>query len=63
MCLRMTTKLIAMKMAGSYIGRILLLNIPGREEAERIEDAYIDAFEEKYGRKPRGNRKRNRKKR
>lgn len=45
-----------------YIGRILHFNIPGREEAERMEDEYIDAFEEKYGRKPRGNRKRNRKK-
>jgi hypothetical protein len=45
-----------------FIARILLLNIEGREEAKRIEDERIDAFEEVNGRMPRGNRKRNRKK-
>lgn len=45
-----------------YIGRILLLDIEGKEKAERIEDEYTDAFVEKYGRLPRGNLKRNRKK-
>ncbi len=42
-----------------FIARILLFNIPGRSEAERMEDEYIDTFEKEYGRRPRGNRKKN----
>lgn len=38
-----------------YIARILVRNIPGRREAERIEQAYIDAYREEHGNKPRGN--------
>ena len=45
-----------------YMGRILLLNIEGKEKAERIEDEYTDAYVQKYGRMPKGNLKRNRKK-
>lgn len=45
-----------------YIGRILIVNIQGREKAERLEDQHIDDFEAKHGRFPKGNLKRNRKK-
>lgn len=45
-----------------YIGRILIFNIDGKEKAERLEDEYIDTFVEQYGRMPKGNQKRNRKK-
>jgi len=34
---------------------ILLFNISGRLEARRLEDQYIDDFEEKHSRKPSGN--------
>lgn len=41
-----------------FIARIILDNIPGRKKALEIEDEYIDAYEKKYGKPPRGNRKR-----
>ena len=44
-----------------YIARILLTGIPGRKAAESIEDEFINAFEEKEGRLPRGNLRKNRK--
>ncbi len=45
-----------------YSARVILANISGREIAERIEDEFMDDFELKFGRMPRGNLKRNRKK-
>ncbi|MFN0016156.1 MAG: hypothetical protein ACKVU2_16575 [Saprospiraceae bacterium] len=39
-----------------YIARILVRNIPGRKEAERIEKEHIDAYKNQHGAKPRGNR-------
>lgn len=45
-----------------FFGRILVKNISGKEQAERIEDEYLDAFYDKNGRFPRGNLVRNRKK-
>lgn len=44
-----------------YIARILLRGIPGRKAAELIEDEFINTFEEKHGRLPRGNLRKNRK--
>lgn len=41
-----------------YFGRILLVNIPGKDRASKIETDYIDAFRKKYGKYPLGNRKR-----
>ena len=38
-----------------FVARILLFNIPGRREAERIEQEYIDAYRDKHGENPRGN--------
>jgi hypothetical protein len=38
-----------------YTARILLTDIAGKVEAERIEQEYISAFREKHGRRPRGN--------
>jgi hypothetical protein len=46
-----------------FIARILIRNISTREEAKRIEDKHMEEFEEKYGRLPRGNRKKNKKNR
>lgn len=42
-----------------YFARIILKGIPGRQRAEEIEDEYIKAFEEKNGKMPRGNLKKN----
>jgi len=39
-----------------YYGIILLQNIEGREAARKFEEQYIDAYQEKHGVKPRGNR-------
>ena len=38
-----------------FFTRILIYNIPGREEAKRIESEHIKAYKEKHGRRPRGN--------
>ena len=46
-----------------YIVHILLTGIPGRKTAEQIEDEHMEAFEEKHGRLPRGNKSKNRKSR
>lgn len=40
-----------------FIGRILLENIPGRKKALELEDEYIEAYTQKKGKPPRGNRK------
>lgn len=40
-----------------YFSNILIRDIEGRKEAERIERAHIDAYEKKHGRKPKGNLK------
>ena len=40
-----------------YFGKVMILNIPGRAEAAKIERAHIDAYREKYGQNPLGNRK------
>ncbi|MCB0564871.1 MAG: hypothetical protein KDD01_10895 [Phaeodactylibacter sp.] len=39
-----------------YFARILIKNILGRKKAKKIEREYIDDYEKRYGRKPRGNR-------
>lgn len=38
-----------------FFARILVIDIPGRIEAKRIERQHIKAYELKNGRKPRGN--------
>lgn len=38
-----------------FYGNILLKNIAGRERAEVIEDEYVDRYEERTGKRPRGN--------
>lgn len=43
-----------------FFARILLKGIPGRRNAERIEDEYIDKYEAEHGRRPRGNLRKNR---
>lgn len=43
-----------------FAGKILLRNIKGRVEAERIEDEYIENYRKEFGRRPRGNRKKGR---
>ena len=40
-----------------FFARILIKNIPNREEAVTIEKKHIKAYKEEHGRKPRGNRK------
>lgn len=41
-----------------FVGRIILSGIPGRAKAEEIEAAHIADYEQKHGKKPRGNRER-----
>jgi hypothetical protein len=38
-----------------FYGKILIINIQGREKAKVIETEFINAFCEKHGRNPRGN--------
>lgn len=38
-----------------FFANILLIGINGRLKAKEIEDEYIDRFEKKHGRRPRGN--------
>ncbi len=38
-----------------FIGKIIIKNITGRIKAKEIEREYIEAFERKHGKKPRGN--------
>ena len=40
-----------------YVGEILINGIIGRKKARQIEDEYIETYERKKGRKPRGNRR------
>ena len=40
-----------------FFGRILLQNIEGRQEAERIETEHIEQYKSKKRRNPRGNLK------
>ena len=40
-----------------FFAKILLYNIPGRAEAERIEREHIEAYRQKLGHKPPGNLK------
>jgi hypothetical protein len=42
-----------------YIARILVSNISGRKAAEELEDKFMQEFEDKHGRLPRGNQKKN----
>jgi len=39
-----------------YFAQIIMTNIPGRKKAKEIEDAHIENYKLKHGRKPRGNR-------
>ncbi len=41
-----------------FVGHILVRDIPGRKEAERIEEEYIQQHVKEYGKRPRGNRER-----
>jgi URI fold toxin 2 len=38
-----------------FFGRIIIFDIPGRKEARKIETKHIKDYEEKNGRKPKGN--------
>ncbi|NUQ24273.1 MAG: hypothetical protein HUU34_09980 [Saprospiraceae bacterium] len=40
-----------------FVGRILIRNIPGRAEAERLEKEYISNYGKAHGKRPRGNQK------
>lgn len=39
-----------------FFARILLMGIPGKKEAKRIEKQYIRKYKEKHGHRPRGNK-------
>jgi hypothetical protein len=39
-----------------FFARILLINIPGKKEAKRIERDHICKYREQYGQNPRGNK-------
>ena len=43
------------KEVARFIVNILLVGIPGRKRAKEIEQEYIDKYERKFGKKPRGN--------
>lgn len=38
-----------------FFGRILILDIPGKKEARRLEKKHIKEYEKLHGRKPKGN--------
>lgn len=38
-----------------FFAQILLLDIPGKKEAKRIEEEYIQKYKKQNGKKPRGN--------
>lgn len=46
-----------------FIGKIILTNIDGRKNAERIENEYINDHQVTYGHRPRGNPKKQRRRR
>ena len=39
-----------------FFARILLIGIPGKKEAKRIEKQHIRKYKEEYGHNPRGNK-------
>ena len=39
-----------------FFAEIIIRGIRGRVKARKLEDEYIDAYERKHGRRPRGNR-------
>lgn len=38
-----------------FFAQILLLNIPGKKEAKRMEEKHIQNYKKQHGNKPRGN--------
>jgi len=38
-----------------FFARVLLTDIDGRQKAEELENQYINDYQEKYGKRPRGN--------
>ena len=38
-----------------FFGRVIVMNIDGRIEANRIETEYIQSYTKQYGSRPRGN--------
>ena len=38
-----------------FFAQILLLDIPGKKEAKRIEEEHIQNYKKQHGKKPRGN--------
>lgn len=56
---RIRNQLVILNLAAGwerYYATILIQNIEGRKAALALEKEYIDAYEEKFGVKPRGNR-------
>ena len=56
---RIRNQLIILNLAAGwerYYGLVLHQDIDGREAARKLEKQYIEAYQEKYGLKPRGNR-------
>ncbi len=39
-----------------FFARVLLIDIPGKKEAKRIEREYIRKYRDQYGQNPRGNK-------
>ena len=39
-----------------FFARILLLDLPGKKEAKRVEREHIKKYRDQYGRNPRGNK-------
>lgn len=39
-----------------FFARVLLIDIPGKKEAKRIEKEYIRKYKEENGQNPRGNK-------
>jgi hypothetical protein len=39
-----------------FVGKILIIDIPGRKTAEQIEEEHVQQHVAKYGKRPRGNR-------
>lgn len=60
---RIRKQLVILNLAAGWVrffARILKLGIPGRKKAEEIEDEFIDQHEATFGKRPRGNRRKNR---
>jgi hypothetical protein len=38
-----------------FFAQILLMDIPGKKEAKRIEEEYVENYKKQNGRRPRGN--------